>query len=106
MARWVVRVERGGPWDFSKDMRKQDGWDEHARYMDAIYADGFLLVVGPLQGGRDVLWVVECNSEDAIRKRMAEDPWSPSGMLRPTRIERWDVVMGNERLGAAPVSPK
>jgi hypothetical protein len=37
VARWVVRVERGGPWDWSKDMREQEGWDAHAAYMDAIF---------------------------------------------------------------------
>jgi hypothetical protein len=37
--------------------------------------------------------VVEAQSEDEIRKRMAEDPWSPNGMLTPVRIERWDIVM-------------
>ncbi len=88
-----MRVERGGPWDFSKDMREQDGWDEHAAYMDRIFDEGFVLLVGPLEGGHDVLWVVEAQSEDEIRKRMAEDPWSPNGMLTPVRIERWDIVM-------------
>jgi uncharacterized protein YciI len=93
MARWVARVERGGPWDWSKDMRQQEGWDEHAAYMDAIFEEGFLLLVGPLEGGRDVLWVVEADSEQTVRTRMAEDPWSPSGMLTPVRVERWDIVM-------------
>ncbi|HEY3084726.1 MAG TPA: YciI family protein [Candidatus Dormibacteraeota bacterium] len=93
MARWVVRVERGGPWDFSRDMREQDGWDEHAAYMDRIFDDGFLLLAGPLEDGRHVLWVVEADSEETIRKRMADDPWSPNGMLTPTRVERWDIVM-------------
>ena len=93
MARWVVRVERGGPWDFSRDMREQDGWDEHAAYMDRIFEEGFVLLVGPLEGGRDVLWVVEAQSEEEIRMRMAEDPWSPNGMLTPVRIERWDIVL-------------
>jgi uncharacterized protein len=86
-------VERGGPWDFSKGMREQAGWDDHAAYMDAIFAEGFLLLAGPLEGGRHVLWVVEADSEKTIRNRMAEDPWSPNGMLTPTRIERWDIVM-------------
>jgi uncharacterized protein YciI len=93
VARWVVRVQRGGPWDFSKDMREQEGWDEHAAYMDRIFDDGFLLLVGPLEDGVDVLWVVEADSKDTIRERMAEDPWAPNGMLTPTRIERWDIVM-------------
>ena len=29
---YVVRVERGGPWDWSRDLREQPGWDEHARH--------------------------------------------------------------------------
>jgi hypothetical protein len=24
---------------------------------------------------------------------MAEDPWALNGMLRPVRIERWDIVL-------------
>ncbi|HEY8814953.1 MAG TPA: YciI family protein [Candidatus Dormibacteraeota bacterium] len=93
MARFVVRVERGGPWDWSRDMRKQAGWDEHAAYMDGLVAEGFLLLAGPLEGERDVLWVAEAESESAIRERMAEDPWAANGMLRPVRIERWTVVL-------------
>ena len=93
MARYVIRVRRGGPWDWSKGMREQQGWHAHAAYMDGLVEDGFLLLAGPLEGERDVLWVVEARSEHQIRRRMAEDPWSPNGMLTPTSIERWTVVL-------------
>ena len=93
MARWVVRVERGGPWGWSKDMRLQEGWDAHAAYMDAIFDEGFLLLAGPLEGDRYTLWVVEAESEDEIRRRMREDPWSANGMLTPISFERWTIVM-------------
>jgi uncharacterized protein YciI len=93
VARWVVRVERGGPWDWSKDMRQQEGWDGHAAYMDAIFDEGFLLLAGPLEGDRYTLWVVEAESEDEIRRRMKEDPWSANAMLTPITIERWTIVL-------------
>ncbi len=93
MALHVVRVLRGGPWDWSRDMREQAGWDEHARFMDALVDAGFVLLAGPLEGDREVLWIVEAESVDAIRERMAEDPWARSGMLSPVRIERWIVVL-------------
>ena len=93
MARYVVRVERGGPWDWSHDMREQAGWDEHASYMDGIADEGFLLMAGPLEGDRETLWIVEADSEEAIRRRMTEDPWASNGMLRPVRVERWEVVI-------------
>jgi uncharacterized protein YciI len=93
MARYVVRVRRGGPWDWSRDMREQAGWDEHARYMDNLVAEGFVLLAGPLQGDREVLWIVEAESEKLIRQRMSDDPWAANGMLSPTTIERWAVVL-------------
>jgi uncharacterized protein YciI len=97
MATYVVRLQRGGPWDWSRDMREQDGWDEHARFMDGLVEDGFILLGGPLENGRDTLHVVEAESEDAIRKRLAEDPWAPNGMLRPVAIERWTVLLDGLR---------
>jgi uncharacterized protein YciI len=97
MARYVVRVERGGPWDWSLDMRKQAGWDEHATFMDGLVDAGFVLLAGPLEGDREVLWIVEAESEVAVRERLAQDPWAATGMLRPVRIERWTVVLDGAR---------
>jgi uncharacterized protein YciI len=74
-------------------MRGQDGWDDHARYMDSLFDDGFVLMVGPLEGERETLWIIEAESEAAIRQRLAEDPWAANGMLRPVRIERWNVLL-------------
>lgn len=93
MSFYVVRLERGGPWDWSRDMREQAGWDEHARFMDDLVESGFILLGGPLEGSRETLHVVEAESEDAILERLAEDPWAANGMLRPARIERWTVVL-------------
>jgi uncharacterized protein YciI len=89
----VVRLERGGPWDWSRDMREQEGWDEHARFMDELVESGFIVLGGPLEGGRETLHIVSAPSEDAIRERLAHDPWAATGMLRPARIERWTVLL-------------
>ena len=89
----MVRVERSGPWDWSRDMRQQDGWAEHARFMDGIADEGFLLMAGPVEGSRETMWIVEADAEETIRTRMAKDPWAANGMLRPVRVERWDVVI-------------
>ena len=72
-------------------MRQQVGWDEHARFMDGLVDDGFVLMAGPLEGDRETLWIVDAESEDVIRARMAEDPWASKGMLsRPaSRAGPW-----------------
>jgi uncharacterized protein YciI len=61
--------------------------------MDSLFDDGFVLMVGPLQGERETLWIIEAESEAAIRQRLTEDPWAANGMLRPVRIERWNVLL-------------
>jgi DNA-binding MarR family transcriptional regulator len=93
MSLYVVRLRRGGPWDWSLDLRHQVGWDEHARFMDGLVDAGFILLGGPLEGGRDTLHIVEAESEAAIRDRLAEDPWAGNGMLTPASIERWTVLL-------------
>jgi uncharacterized protein YciI len=90
---FVVRLERGGPWDWSRDQREQEGWDEHARFMDNLVDSGFILLGGPVEGDRETLHIVNAPSEEAIRERLAEDPWASNGMLRPASIERWTILL-------------
>ncbi len=93
MARYVVRLEHGGSWDWSRGLREQAQWDEHARFMDGLVASGFIVLAGPLAGDRDVLWIAEAESEAEIRARASEDPWARSGLLRIVRVEGWTVLL-------------
>jgi uncharacterized protein YciI len=81
-------------------MREQVEWDEHARFMDELVASGFIVLGGPLEGEREVLEIVSAPSEEAVRERLAQDPWASNGMLRPVSIDRWTVLLdGRSTLG-------
>jgi uncharacterized protein YciI len=90
---WVVRLSRGGPWDWSRDLREQEGWDEHARFMNSLVEDGFILLGGPLEGDRETLHVVDAATEEAVRARFAEDNWAANGMLSVKSVERWTILL-------------
>ena len=90
---WVVRLERGGPWDWSRDLREKDGWDEHAAFMDGLVEDGFILLGGPLAGDRETLHVVDAPTESDVRARFAGDNWAANGMLSVKSLERWTVLL-------------
>ena len=92
IATFAVTLERFNRYDLTRDMREQDGWDAHAAFMDALAADGFILVGGPLGDGVHTLHLVEALDEDTITRRLAEDPWSGTH-LRIARIERWEIVL-------------
>jgi uncharacterized protein YciI len=93
---YVVRLERAGPWDWSRGMREQDGWDEHARFMNGLVEDGFIVLGGPLEGDRETLHVVDAASEDEVRARFADDNWARNGMLRVKSVERWTILLAPE----------
>ena len=90
---FTVRLERAGPWDWSRDLREQDGFDEHARFMDGLVADGFIILGGPVEGEREVQHVIEAPSEEVVRERLAPDNWHRNGMLTITSIEAWTILL-------------
>ena len=90
---FAVRLERGGPWDWSRDLREQDGFAEHARFMDSLVEEGFIVLGGPLDPGREVLHAICARSEAAVRERLAGDNWAQNGMLTIRSIEPWTVLL-------------
>jgi uncharacterized protein YciI len=94
---FAVIQERGANWDDARPMRAQEGWDEHAAFIDALADEGFAVLVGPLGDGTTLhraLLVFDADSEDAIRARLADDPWTGAHMLRTVSIDRWEIVIG------------
>ena len=88
----VIR-EPGPAWDSGHSMREQDGWEAHAAFMDALAAEGFIVLGGPLGDARgDALHIVDAADEQEIERRFAEDPWSDH-MLRIARIEPWTILL-------------
>jgi uncharacterized protein YciI len=89
-------VERGkGPaWDHSRARREQDGWDEHAAFMDRLADEGFIVLGGPVgEGdGENALLVVDAEDEGTIRARLTQDPW-PEDLLTIESIRPWTVLL-------------
>jgi uncharacterized protein YciI len=90
---WLVRRRRGGPWDWSRDLREQDGWDEHADIMERWVDERFIVLGGPLGGDKEVVHVIDAPSEEAIHKKFAEDNWEQDGKLSTVSIERWEILL-------------
>jgi len=95
----TVRRVRGRAWNAALPMRAQVLWDEHAVFMNALAAEGFVVLGGPLGSGEEVLLVINAASEDTVRPRLAADPWSQAGLLDIARVEPWTVLL-ESRSGA------
>jgi uncharacterized protein YciI len=99
MATFAVTLVHGQGWDSSRPIRQQDGWDEHAAFMDDLVDDGFLVVGGPLGDGARTLHLIEADDDAAIANRLARDPWAVADMLRVGSIEPWALWLDGRRQG-------
>jgi hypothetical protein len=91
VATFVVLRERGPAWNWGREMREQDGWDNHAAFMEGLAEEGFVLLGGMLSDDR-ALHVVEAESEGAVRARFRDDPW-PVEMLNVASVTPWEILL-------------
>jgi uncharacterized protein YciI len=101
MSLFAVVREAGRAWRAGGVFR-QPSADEHAAFMNTLADQRFVLFGGPLagteQGHVRVLLIVDADSEAAIHRRLADDPWAASGQLRTASVESWNILVGAERL--------
>jgi uncharacterized protein YciI len=90
---YAVTRERGKRWDARRSMREQEQWDAHARFMDALAEEGFIVLGGPLDNGSYTLLIINAESRQAIEARFAGDPWTAMELLRIAKIERWEILL-------------
>jgi len=76
-------------------MEEQEDWKSHAAFMNALEAEGVVLLGGPLEGTPDVLLIIRANDAQQIRSRLASDPWTPKDILRITQIVPWTLRLGS-----------
>jgi hypothetical protein len=62
--------------------------------MDALYAEGFVVLAGPLAGTSDALLIVRAENDEQIQSRLSTDPWEDH-LLRTTRMSPWTLRLGS-----------
>jgi uncharacterized protein YciI len=62
--------------------------------MDALTEEGFVILGGPLgEGdGEDAVNVVEADTVEEVRTRLADDPWGED-MLATKSIDPWKILL-------------
>lgn len=94
---FVVVRSHGPAWDRTKPLDEQANWRGHAQFMDALEAEGVVVLVGPLEGSDDAMLVMRAADEEEICHRLSSDPWE-GDMLHSSRIARWTLRIGGKRL--------
>jgi uncharacterized protein YciI len=79
-------------------MRKQVGWSDHARFMDALTDEGFIVLGGQLgEGEKRFLLIFNTENEETVWSRLDDDPWTSMKMLQVSEVEPWEILLGGSK---------
>ena len=92
---FVVIRTRGPRWNDSQLLEGQEDWRPHADYMNALVAEGFMLLGGPLAGTRDVLLIARAGNEAEVEACLAADCWTVKNLLITRQITPWELRLGS-----------
>ena len=95
MKLYAVFRARGPRWNDAEPMERQPDWRRHADQMNAMVADGFMLLGGPLVGTPNVLLIVRAADEAEIEARLGEDCWTINGLLCTLQVAPWWLRLGS-----------
>lgn len=97
MKRLFAVIQTQGPaFQAALPLEGQAQWRAHADFMNALEAEGVVLLGGPLLGTGDVLLILSAADEDEIRRRFAADPWVKLGLLRLKQVFPWQLRLGED----------
>lgn len=91
---FVVTLSHGLAWNASLPLEEQTAWTAHAAFMDAMFAEGLVLLGGPLEGASGALLIMRARGVDEVRQRLTGDPWMRLGLLHEVSITPWTLRLG------------
>src|SRR5919197_481572 len=102
MKKMFLAISSAGPnRDFSKVTRDQPFWDEHAKFIDQLVDDGFILMGGPLVDKAEMpqgaLLIVNAEDENEVREKLKDDPWFTHGVLKLESVKRWEIFIDQRK---------
>ena len=89
----AVFLRRGSQWDLQKPVREQAFSDQHARFMDALFDAGSVILAGPFADGSGSMVILNVESEDAARMIFRDDPWATKDILLAYDVKEWTIFL-------------
>src|SRR6266478_5258950 len=89
----AVFLRPGSQWNPDKPVREQAYWDEHARFMDALFDAGTILLGGPFADGSGSMVILEAENVEAAEAIFQDDPWTHQDVLVASEAREWTIYL-------------
>ncbi len=94
---FILLWDAGPAWTPGKTSREQAWWDEHAAFMDRLFAQGMILLGGPFADTSGALVIVEAASEQEVADVFARDPFVINGIFALRALKEWHIFLDARR---------
>ena len=94
MKRAIALFQRpGAGWIPGVPVRQQPHWDDHARFVDALFDGGKVILAGPFADGSGSLVVLAAESVEEARAMSRQDPWAQGDVLVAADVKEWTIFL-------------
>ena len=89
----AVFLRHGLRWNPELPVRKQAYWDEHARFMDALFDSGDVILAGPFADDSGSMVILSAESVETARAIFRDDPWAHQDILLIDQAREWTIFL-------------
>lgn len=89
----VVFLRPGSRWNPDRPVREQAYWDDHARFMDALFDAGEVILGGPFADGSGSMVILAAESVESARAIFQRDPWTQRDVLVAAEVKEWAIFL-------------
>ncbi|HKA07886.1 MAG TPA: YciI family protein [Gemmataceae bacterium] len=89
--------EHGPSWVPGVPTREQPLWDEHAAFMDELFARGHVVLAGPYADLSRALVILDAGDAAEASALLRGDPWETAGILVPGQIVEWVLFLDSRK---------
>jgi len=90
---YAAFLRPGSRWDLDRPVREQPFWDDHARFMDALFETGAVVLAGPFADRTGSLVIVAADSPARVRDMFRSDPWTERDVLAVADVKEWTIFL-------------
>ena len=90
---FILLWDAGPAWTPGKTAREQAWWDEHADFMDRLFARGMILLGGPFADTSGALVIVAAENEQEVSEVFARDPFVVHDIFALRALKQWHIFL-------------
>ena len=94
---FILLFDPGPNWDDTKEIEEQQCWDEHVNFVNDLYAQGKVVITGPIVDYDRIVIIYEAINESEIRITFKDDPFLKTGILFLESVMEWKIRLDQRK---------